>query len=246
MAEPSHEPADELLIRIWRVLSRVAVPVMMAMAYTLLVATSDVEAKGAFWMGFGFVLVMIAWVVFRKLTDAAALTRALSVGDVAKLEELGKRPQPKYRVARALAALLRGDLEAAKRESDDVQLPRELAVLAAVIWLAAALELPTVRGDKVDIATGHGGFAIGNLAAGMLAARGSLMPAEPDRATARVEADKHLTRVIDDVRAGAVLRAIAHRYLALMAEYAHDAASAATHRRAVESLAAPEATWLRS
>jgi hypothetical protein len=53
-------------------------------------------------------------------------------------------------------------------------------------------------------------------------------------------------RVIDDIRAGSALRAIAHVYAARIAEAQEDAAAAARHRAAAANLAAPDAAWLRS
>src|SRR5262249_9426319 len=107
----------ERIVRSWGALSRWAVPVMMALAYALLVATSETDATGKAWMAAGVVLVLTAWFAFRALADAAALSRALSVGDTAALSEIAdrapvrrRRPAARARplIARGFAQLLRG------------------------------------------------------------------------------------------------------------------------------------------
>src|SRR5689334_212010 len=82
----------DLIERFWDTLSRWAVPVMMTLAYAFLALTSETDTSGKAWMAAGLVLVMVVWFTFRSLTDAAALSRALSVGDTAKLFELAERP----------------------------------------------------------------------------------------------------------------------------------------------------------
>jgi hypothetical protein len=62
-----------------------------------------------------------------------------------------------------------------------------------------------------------------------------------DRATAAAR----FARVIDDVRAGSAIRAIAQLYAARIAEASGDAAAAARHRKAAAEHAAPDAAWLR-
>jgi len=80
-----------------------------------------------------------------------------------------------------------------------------------------------------------GAPALAWLAEGMVAWRGDQ----------RDEAARLLARAIDDVRAGSVVRAIAHVYAARLAEAAGDGKGAASHRAAAVALAAPDATWLR-
>src|SRR5215831_19466264 len=91
LGDPPMADLTELIVRGWGTLSRWAVPVMMALAYALLVATSETDATGKAWMATGLVLVLIAWFAFRALADAAALSRALSVGDTAALGALADR-----------------------------------------------------------------------------------------------------------------------------------------------------------
>ena len=102
MARPDHElpdtgladhelPDRDLVERIWRILQRWAVPVMMTLAYVLLAATSETNNTGKAWMGGGLVFVLVVWFMFRGLTETAALSRALSIGDVARLQALDGR-----------------------------------------------------------------------------------------------------------------------------------------------------------
>ncbi|HEY0479276.1 MAG TPA: hypothetical protein VGD37_17275, partial [Kofleriaceae bacterium] len=93
----------DLIERAWDTLSRWAVPVMMTLAYTLLAVTSDTDTTGKAWMAAGLGLVLVAWFVFRALTDAAALSRALAVGDTTRLFELAQRHLARRRRRRPAA-----------------------------------------------------------------------------------------------------------------------------------------------
>src|SRR5262245_44568020 len=130
------------LDRAWAILSRWAVPVMMAIAYALLVLTSDAGRSGEVMMAVGLVLVMIAWLTFRRLTAAAALSRALSVGDTETLlaladRNLARRLRPAQRVqylgARAFAQLLRGEHAAAQTSIHEVRALAALPPLMALV-----------------------------------------------------------------------------------------------------------------
>jgi hypothetical protein len=243
-------PDRALLERIWRILSRWAVPVMMTLAYVLLAATSDTNAAGKVLMAAGLALVFILWFVFRALTESAALSRALDVGDVARLLALAdrhlprtRRPAPRARllVARALAHQLRGDFAAALTALDDVRdrtpLPLDdLEPLARVVRLAALIELGRPTADlRARPSSSPRGPALAALAEGQLA----LSDGDLDIA------GQHFARVIDDIRAGGAARAIAHVFAARVADARSDATAAARHRAAATALAAPGATWLR-
>jgi hypothetical protein len=237
-------------LRVWRALSRWAVPVMMALAYALLAATSDTDAVGKAWMAAGLGLVMIAWFSFRALTASAALARALGVGDTERLLALADRglagrggPVVRARlgIGCGLARLLRGELAAAREALDaaveDARAAPELAPLAAALRTVVQVEL----GVAVDDAA---------LAASRSSTRAPWLAALADGATAwragRLDAAAaQLARVIDDIRAGSALRAIAHVYAARVAAARGDAAAAARHRAAAADLAAPDAAWLR-
>jgi hypothetical protein len=243
---PDHEvPDTDLVERIWRILSRWAVPVMMTLAYVFLAATSETNTTGKAWMGAGLVLVFVVWFVFRAMTEAAALSRALGVGDVARLFALAdrhlsrkRRPADRARflVARAFAHELRGEFAEALAAIDEARPDPELLPLASVVKIGALVELGRpVEEARAAIVSTPRTPALGWLAEGQIAWRaGNLDAAAPQFA-----------RVIDDVRAGSALRAIAHIYAARIADANGQAQIATRHRAAAASLAAPGATWLR-
>jgi hypothetical protein len=233
----------DLIERSWGTLSRWAVPVMMTLAYAFLAVTSDTDTTGKLWMAAGLGLVLVAWFAFRALTDSAALSRALAVGDTARLFELAdrqlarRRPAARARflVARAFAHLLRGEHAAALVALDEARPTPDLEPLATALRITALVELDlpaelaglTVRAPRTPW--------LAWLADGELAWRRNALDA----------AAPLFVRVIDDIRAGSALRSIAHVYAARIAEARGDAADAARHRTAAASLAAPDATWLR-
>ncbi|MBC7974062.1 MAG: hypothetical protein H7138_03690, partial [Myxococcales bacterium] len=90
-------PALTLLDRFLAVLARWGVPVMMSGAYALLAVTSETDTAGQAWMAVGLAFVFVVWFVFRTLTETAALSRAIHVGDVARLFELAARQLPRAR-----------------------------------------------------------------------------------------------------------------------------------------------------
>ena len=239
-------PDPVLIEKIWRVMSRWAVPVMMSLAYVFLAATSEVDTTGKLWMGVGLVFVLVVWGLFRRLADSAALARALSVGDVGKLELIAvrgatrKKTSARFVVAGALAHTLRGDFPAARAALDaglgGQVVPAELVALTAVVQIAARTEL----GEPVEAVRG---FVVASprtpalawLADGIVAWRAGQLD------VARGE----LTRVIDDIRAGGAARAIAHVYAARVADANGEPAEAVRHRRDAAALATPGARWLR-
>lgn len=243
---PEHElPDAAFLERLWRILSRWAVPVMMTLAYLFLAATSDTNATGKTWMAIGLGLVLVVWFVFRALAESAALSRALSVGDTARLFALAQRHLPHTRrpaararllVGRALAHALRGELTEALAALDQAQPAPDLVPLASLVRIGVLVELgrPVDEARAVAISAPRSP-ALGWLAQGQLAWRaGDLAAAAP-----------LFAKVIDDMRAGSAIRAIAHVYAARIADARGDASAAARHRAAAAGLAAPDATWLR-
>lgn len=238
------------LERAWGVLARWAVPVMMALAYTLLVETSDASRTGEAWMAGGFALVMTAWFVFRRLTADAALSRALGVGDTAALaaiadRELARRRRPagraRFLVARGFAQLLRGEHAAARASlapiGDPTRLPAALHSLCRAIDGLTAIE----QADAPAIAAAR---TVG-LRPGLPWLR-SLVEGALAWHDGRLDiAEQLLGRVRDDIRAGSALHAIAELYLARIRDAGGDTASAARHRASAAALAAPDATWLR-
>ena len=272
LALPDHGLSDDelpdraLLERIWRVLSRWAVPVMMSLAYILLAATSDTDAVGKTLMAAGLVIVLIVWFVFRALTETAGLARALAVGDVARLLALAERHLPRARrpdararllIARAFAHQLRGDPTAAIAAldeaypastrapspsdrahgvSDSPHPAHDLAPLAHVVRLAAVIELGRSTTDLRRLPP-----SAPRLPALTWLAEGQLAFSDNDLDTAT----QRFARVIDDIRAGSATRAMAHLYAARIAEARNDLAAAKHHRTAAAAVALVDATWLR-
>jgi hypothetical protein len=256
----------DLIERAWGVLSRWAVPVMMTLAYALLVATSETDATGKAWMAAGLLLVMTAWFTFRALADAAALSRALAVGDTARLLALAdhglshrraRRPPARARllVARGLAHLLRGELSDALDALDAAEPAPDLQPLATALRIVVQVELD--RADELDTVPVASAVAsaVASPVASAVASPGT-SPGAPWlawladgvlawRAGRLDTATPLLTRVIDDIRAGSAIRAIAELYAARIADARRDLAAAARHRAAAAALAAPDATWLR-
>jgi hypothetical protein len=243
---PDHElPDRDLVERIWRILQRWAVPVMMTLAYVFLAATSETNNTGRAWMGVGLGFVLAVWFMIRRLTETAALSRALHIGDVAQLQALAdrrlartRRPaaRARYLVARAFAHQLRGEHAEAVAALDGSDPPPELQPLAAAVRIGALVELgrpaAAARGFAVSSPRAP---ALGWLVEGELAWRAG----ELDTAAQR------FARVIDDIRAGGAIRAIAHVYAARLADARDEPQLAASHRAAAARLASPGATWLR-
>ncbi len=235
-----------LLDRILAVLARWGVPVMMTGAYALLAATSETDTAGKAWMAVGLAFVFVVWFVFRTLTETAALSRAIHVGDVARLFELAARQLPRARrpadraallVGRALAYQLRGEPAKALAVLDEAAPGPALRPLAAATRISALVELgrPVAEARAARVAV-PGAPALAWLADGMLAWRDDQLD----------EAAALFTRVINDIRAGGATRAIAHVYAARIAHARGMATEAGRHRAAAATLATPEATWLRA
>ncbi|TMQ09362.1 MAG: hypothetical protein E6J90_00850 [Deltaproteobacteria bacterium] len=234
----------DLIERFWDALSRWAVPVMMTLAYAFLALTSETNTTGKAWMAAGLVLVMVVWFTFRALTTSAALSRALSVGDIAKLFELAEQPlarrgrpprRARFLVARGLAHLLRGEHAAALAALDEAPPPPDLQSLATTLRIVLLIELHRPV-DPTDLAVRAPRAPwLAWLADGLLAWRADRFD----------DAAPLLARVTDDVRAGSALRAIAHLYAARLADARGDLAAAGRHRASATELADPDAAWLR-
>jgi hypothetical protein len=243
-------PDRDLIERIWAVMSRWAVPVMMTLAYAFLAATSETNNTGRMWMGVGLLFVFAVWFSFRVMTETAGLSRALAVGDVAKLRELAdhqlprlRRPEPRARmfVARALAYQLCGQfaeaLAAIEAALATERLAPELMPLAATIQIGALVELGRPKTDDWP-------HPIASPAAPALAWLAVAEIAWRDRRLD--EAAETFARVIDDVRAGSAVRAIAHVYAARIADMRREHTAAVDHRARAAALAMPEAIWLHA
>jgi hypothetical protein len=243
---PDHElPDRDVLERVWGILSRWAVPVMMTLAYVLLAATSDTNATGKTWMAVGLGFVLVVWFVFRALTEAAALARAVSVGDVARLfaladRQLSRKRRPagraRFLVARAFARQLRGEFAAALAALDEVKPGQDLQPLVSMIRISALVELGRPAADaRAALVGAPRAPALGWLAEGQIAWRDG----DLDTATQR------FARIIGDVRAGSAIRAIAHLYAARIADARGQVEIAGRHRTRAANLASPDAAWLR-
>jgi hypothetical protein len=236
---------SDVIDRIWQALARWAVPVMMTLAYALLAATSEPDATGKAWMAVGLGFVLVAWFVFRRLTEAAALARALSIGDTSRLFALADRYLPRKRrpearapflVARAFAHQLRGEPAEALAVIEEARPGPELQPLASAVKIGALVELGRSAADARAVGIRAPRVpALAWLAEGQIAWRDDQFDA----------ASPLFARVIDDVRAGSAIRAIAHVYAARIAEARGEAAIAARHRATAANLATPDATWLR-
>jgi hypothetical protein len=251
----------EAFDRAWRRVSRWVVPAMMALAYFTLAQTSGTGTVGKIWIGFGLIFVLIAWFVFSALTEAAGLARTLATGDTVRLLALADRDLARTRdpaararllVARGFAHLLRGEFtealaaidqaqsgqtEFARTRSGQARSALELRSLARAVRASALVELgrplDAVRGPVVGSPRAP---AMDRLAEAQIAWRDGQLDA----------AAQQFGRVIDDIRAGAAVRAIAHLYAARIAEARGDRAAAVRHRAASVNLAAPDARWLRA
>ncbi len=234
-----------MIERAWQILSRWAVPVMMSIAYVLLAVTSDTNTAGKAWMALGLGFVFVVWFVFRALTETAALSRALGVGDTVRLFALADRHLPRRRrpadrapflVARAFAHQLRGEFSQALAALEDARPGPDLQPLAAAVRIGALVELGHPAADlRSLVVSAPRSPALAWLAEGQIAWRDGDLDAAAQR----------FARVIDDVRAGSATRAIAHLYAARISDARGDAATATRHRAAAANLAPPDATWLR-
>lgn len=239
------EVTSDAIERAWQVLARWAVPVMMTLAYAFLAATSETTATGTAWMALGLGFVLVVWFVFRALTEAAALARALRIGDAARLlalaeRHLSRRRRPadraRFLVARAFACELRGEFAAALAALAEARPGPELQPLASAVKIGALVELGRSAAEaRALVIRAPRAPALGWLAEGRIAWRDDQLDT----------ASRLFARVIDDVRAGSAIRAIAHVYVARIADAQGQAALAGRHRAAAATLAAPGATWLR-
>lgn len=234
---------SDVIERAWEILSRWAVPMMMALAYAFLAATSETNTAGKAWMAVGLGLVLVVWFVFRALTETAALARALRVGDTTRLFALADRHLPRTRrpadrapflVARAFAHELCGQPAEALAVIGEARPDPELQPLASAVTIGALVELGRAAEARALVVTAPRAPALGWLAEGQIAwGDGEFDTAAP-----------LFARVIDDVRAGSATRAIAHVYAARIADVRGEAQAAARHRAAAAILATPDATWL--
>jgi hypothetical protein len=239
----------------WVAAASLLVPVMMIGAYIILILTSEVGATGAAWEALGLAFVLVLWWLFRVLTEHAAISRAIAIGDADRVLELAdhslarrRRAASKARmhVYRALAREIRGEWADALAEVDAAKVetisgaPRKAwELFAATVKVAAYVETGKVAEARavldagvepnvklVDVRMNASAHIHARLA------RGRVLWAEGKLDAARAE----LRTVIDDVRTGTGTRAIALVYAARCAA-ASDASAAATMRTRAAQLA---------
>ncbi|MDB4957136.1 MAG: hypothetical protein JWO36_4705 [Myxococcales bacterium] len=235
----------------WSLLASWLIPVMMTGAYIVLAVTSETDHTGQAWMSIGLAFVLILWWLFRLLTEHAALSRAVAVGDADRILELtdkqlnpprwvrkrGAGDRARLQIFRALAYETRGDWQAAlDAVSVTPVLSRQaptLGVEAACIRVAAYVETGRVdEARRILDATITPAAArldrrtnpVGYVNANL--ARGRVRWAEG----AFDEAADLFQRVIDDVRAGSGQRAVAHFYVARCDDARGNTNGAAAHR----------------
>jgi len=199
----------------WALAAGWVVPLMMAGAYCVLISTSEVGVSGALWEAGGFALVLGFWIAFRMLTHGGALARAMAIGDHDRVLELARDP-----VDRAIAYELRCDWPNALHTLDNAAAPAtpERQVIAAAVRIHALCETGDVprareildrdiesRFAQLDRRLNATGWDRAQLA------RGRVLAAEGRRDEAAVV----LSKLADDVRADANLRAEATRLRSL-------------------------------
>jgi tetratricopeptide (TPR) repeat protein len=199
----------------------------MGLAYTVLAWSSETDTTGKAWMAIGFAFVVVLWSVFRILVDQTALSRAVASADAPRIlaiadKQLARRKDALKRgpflVYRAYALEWQGDHAgalAALAEAKPME-PGLIALATAIRVLALAEQGDTAaarrtldeelepRIAKLDPRL----HAAPHMHA--LLARGRLFLAEGKRD----EAKQALQKVIDDIRAGAVLRERAKKLIA--------------------------------
>ena len=199
----------------------------MSIAYGVLAWSSQTDNTGKAWMAIGFGFVVVIWLTFRILVEQTALARAVATADAERILAITGKQLVRRRGDAKRAPLLvygafahesRGDHARALELLRDAR-PSDpgLQLLAAAIRVLALVETGDVsearrimteelepRAAKLDPRLHAAPHIHANLA------RGRLLLGEG----AREEARKQLQRVVDDIRAGAVLRTRAQELLA--------------------------------
>ena len=194
-------------------------PLGMAIAYSVLAWSSETDNTGKAWMAIGFGFVVVIWLTFRILVEQTALARAVASGDAARILAITDRQLARRRgdasrapflVYGAFAHEARGEHARALAQLDEAR-PTDpgLQLLAAAIRVLALVETGEVararevataelepRASKLDARLHAAPHIHANLA------RGRLLAAEG----ARDAAQQQLQKVIDDSRAGSVIR----------------------------------------
>jgi hypothetical protein len=205
---------------VWTFIASYFVPVIMTGAYVVLAATADTTPENWGWMGIGLLFVMCLWYMFRELTQTAALSRALAVGDSDAILEIATHAlAQKLVVGRAQLVLyqaaayeLRGQWADVLAKVDEAKLDdrskKRLRVLAAGLKITALVESGDRAGARgvldrelAPIEATLNDRLDAQLVIKSKLARGLVLLAEGNADGHRV-----LQQVIDDVRTGAATR----------------------------------------
>jgi hypothetical protein len=201
------------------------IPGIMVGAYIVLMFTSDVDATGAAWESIGLGFVLILWWLFRLLTEHAAMARAVSIGDAARVAELAEhqlrknrsaRSRAPYAVYRALAFELVDDWQSALAVLAEAKPEGTWQRVAASVRVSALVELGRTTEARKVFDRDMRGPRVRDAQLDVLAvvAEARLRKAEGDRAGA----EQLLARVARDVRAGSGTRARAQQQLDRLGE----------------------------
>lgn len=219
----SETTATTVIDKAWAILQVWGVPVAMTGAYLVLMWSADTDNTGKAWMAIGLGFVWVIWFVFRMLTQNAALSRAISIGDAAGILAVSARylknhhrpaQRAPYLVAQGFAFELRKDWAKSLAALDEAKLdalpakPRAIWQLRASTTRIAALigagqfaEARAVLERELAPDAKHAVHSDAYLAANLAAGR--VLIAEGKRA----EAAERLAKVRDDIRATSAMRA---------------------------------------
>lgn len=211
-------PAGKLWAQIVWLASWILPPILMAGAYTILALTSDTDTTGKAWMAIGFCFVLVLWLVFRIAVESAGLSRALSVGDTARIhaivakqlrhrrKETARAP---YLIYKAVAHELKAEHEDALAAATTAKPERETQTLLALavrihslVELGRAADARPLLGEldalakRVDRRLDPMPHHYAHIA------RARLLAADDKPSDASAE----LSKVIDDIRAGQAVR----------------------------------------
>jgi hypothetical protein len=235
-----------------KVLTGWPVPVFMMLVFAALISTSDASNAGILAAGFGLLLVLLFWGMFREMSVHAEISRALSVGDGAmaarlaevQLKKRSARRRGPFAIYRAMAHELTGqwaeieeDLAATKPEylrgtggGASWQLVAECLRIGA--W-AERGEVAKARAlyDEAVAPRVHAQGGTGGIYSQLT--EGRLRFAEGDHATAQAR----LLPLTRNIRLGPAQRAVAFHYLARCAAAEGKAAEAEKLRSQAAALA---------
>jgi hypothetical protein len=137
---------------VWTLIASWFVPAIMTGAYIALALLADTDAIGLGWFGIGLLFVLCVWYLFRQLTQTAALSRAMAVGDAESLLEISTHVlagklvlgRSELMLYQAVAYELRGEwadaLAAVERAHIAPAAKKRLRVIADAVTITALVE----------------------------------------------------------------------------------------------------------